>query len=282
MTVIELEQGSQTWLDWRMNRRMASETPAVTRRSPYQNWEGLRNVKRGQQTKQTAAMAHGHANEHAVRLWAASETGMLFVPVCVEDGDYAASLDGLEGRAIVEIKAPYKGKQSDTWKLAEQGLIRPDYDDQVIHQLAVSGADVCYFTVYDAESKRGIILERRFDADLWAKLQKQWDEFWTWHMTDDPDPAKNVRTDSDWAQFAAIYTAAKRQADHFAKLADMARADLIGLAGDESAEGYGVKVSRFEKAGSVDYKKALATIDPSADLSMFRKAGTTETRVTIN
>lgn len=278
MNIIELEQGSQQWLDWRQTRRMASETPAVTRRSPYQNWEGLRRVKRGENVKQTAAMAHGHQHEHEARLWAAAETGFLFTPVCVEDGDYAASLDGFDELSIAEIKCPFKGKQSDTWILAERGLIRPDYDDQIIHQMAVSGAEVCYFTVYDAESKHGIIIERAFDADLWKKLQTQWDEFWPWHLTDDPDPATNLRTDEQWRHAASMFTAAKRQADSFVRIAEQYRADLIALAGDESAVGAGVKVTRFEKKGSIDYKAATKGID----VEQFRKPATFETRITID
>lgn len=278
MNVIELEQGSPSWLEWRQTRRMASETPAVTRRSPYQNWEGLRKVKRGENVKQTAAMSHGHKHEHDARLFVASETGFLFQPVCVEDGDYAASLDGWDGLSIAEIKCPFKGKQSDTWLLAERGLIRPDYDDQIVHQMAVSGAEVCYFTVYDAESQHGIIIERRADPELWKGIKARWDEFWPWHLTDDPDPAVNLRTDEEWRYAASMFTAAKRQADQFARFAEQYRADLIALAGDDSATGAGVKVTRYEKKGSIDYKKATVGID----VEQFRKPSTFETRITID
>lgn len=278
MNVIELEQGSQQWLDWRMTRRMASETPAVTRRSPYQNWEGLRRVKRGENVRQTAAMAHGHKHEHDARLFVAAETGLLFVPAVVEDGDYAASLDGLDGSSIAEIKCPFKGRQSDTWQLAERGLIRPDYDDQIVHQMAVSGASVCYFTVYDAETQHGIIIERRADHDLWKKLQSQWDEFWEWLQTDEPDPATNLRTDEAWMNAAAYYTAAKRQADAYARIAEDFRAELLRLAGDDSAVGAGLKVTRYEKKGSIDYKKATAGLD----VEQFRKPSTFETRITVD
>lgn len=281
MNIINVEQGTQEWLSWRTGKRMASETPTVSRRSPYQNWDGLRKIKRGGSVRQNAAMAHGHANEEDARFWVSVEADMLFVPQCVEDGDYAASLDGICDKTIAEIKAPFKGRNSDTWKMAEQGLIRPDYDDQIIHQLAVSGADICYFTVWDSETKRGIIIERRPDADIWKKLMAQWDEFWKWHLTDEPDPTKNIRDDDAWNTEAAYFTAAKRQADYYAKLADEHRASLIELAGNESASGMGIKLTRFEKAGSVDYKKALSILAADADIEPFRKASTTETRITI-
>jgi hypothetical protein len=44
MIAITLEQGSTEWLDYRRTKRSASETPTVTRRSPYQTWEQLRDI----------------------------------------------------------------------------------------------------------------------------------------------------------------------------------------------------------------------------------------------
>lgn len=279
MRTIDFEQGSPEWHLWRCNKRMASETPAVTRRSPYQTWDALRKVKNGELVKQTAAMAHGHKFEHEARLWAAAETGFLFIPTCVEEGDYAASLDGIDGNSILEVKCPKSGRASDTWKLSEQGLIRPDYDDQIQHQLLVSGADLAYFAVYDAETSRGILIERKPDVDAWKRIQAAWDAFWPWHLTDDPDPAKNTRTDSAWMQAAQEYMAAKQAADRYAKQAEQSRAALLLLAGESGDCGYGVKVSRFEKAGSIDYKKAAT--EAGLELEPYRKAGTVEARVTI-
>lgn len=279
MKTIELEQGSEQWLEWRRAKRMASETPVVTHRSPYQNWDGLRKVKRGQNVKQTSAMAHGHQFEHEARLWAASETGLMFIPAIVEDGEYGASLDGIDGDCILEVKCPKSGRGSDTWDFAERGLIRPDYDDQIIHQLAVSGAALAFYCVYDAETKRGTMIERTPDLDAWKRIQSAWDEFWLWHLTDEPDPAKNTRTDDVWRANAMLFTAAKRQADYFAKLADERRNALIALAEGKSACGFGVKLTSFEKQGSIDYKKAAT--DAGLDVEQYRKAGTVETRLTI-
>lgn len=283
MNSIDIAQGSPEWLAWRQTRRMASETPTVTRRSPYQTWEALRGIKRGATAFQTAAMAHGHQYEPMARAWAQAELGMLFKPTCIESGDYGASLDGIDGRAILEIKCPFKGRESDTWKMADRGLIRPDYDDQVVHQLGVAEGSVCYFVVFDAQTQKGIIIERTPDADLWADTQKKWDDFWAWHLTDDPDPAKNIRTDEQWSEAAAFFTAAKRQADAFAKMAEEYRANLLALAGDDpNTMGGGVKVTRYEVSGSVDYKKAITTLAPDADLEQFRKKSSTQTRVTID
>lgn len=281
MNIIELEQGSNEWKSWRRNFRMASETPAVTRRSPYQNWEGLRKVKRGEDIQNNWILQHGHDFEPVARAYAAAETGLMFTPLIVQDGEYGASLDGLDGKAIVEIKCPATGRRSATWKMAEQGLIPSHYDDQIIHQLAVSGAELCYFTVFDSESGKGIIIERRPDDSAWKTIQKQWDEFWPWHLTDDPDPAKDMRKDKPWREAAELYVSAKRIADQFAKMAEQHRARLIELANGNPSVGAGVNVAMVNKNGSIDYKAALLKFAPDADLEAFRKKPTQETRVTI-
>mgnify|MGYP000137840473 CR=1 FL=1 len=281
MNIIELEQGSDSWKSWRRTHRMASETPAVTRRSPYQNWEGLRKVKRGEDIANSWILQHGHDYEPIARAYAAAETGLMFTPVIVQEGEYGASLDGLESNSIVEIKCPATGRRSKTWQMAEQGLIPSHYDDQIIHQLAVSGAEICYFTVYDSGSNKGIIIERRPDESAWKNIQKQWDEFWPWHLTEDVDPAKDMRKDKPWREAAEQYVAAKRIADQFAKLAEGHRSRLVELAAGATSIGAGVNVAMLNKAGSIDYKAALKSLAPDADLEAFRKPGTNETRVTI-
>ena len=281
MNIVELEQGSQAWKVWRRNFRMASETPAVTRRSPFQNWEGLRKVKRGEDIQNNWILQHGHEYEPIARAYAAGETGLMFTPVIVQDGEYGASLDGLEGKAICEIKCPATGRRSKTWQMAEQGMIPSHYDDQIIHQLAVSGAELCYFTVYDSATSKGIIIERRPDESAWKLIQKQWDEFWPWHLTDEADPAKDMRKDKPWREAAELYVAAKRIADQFAKLAEGHRSRLVELAAGSASVGAGVNVSLVNKSGSIDYKAALMSLAPDADLESFRKKPTQETRVTI-
>lgn len=281
MNIIELEQGSDSWKAWRRTHRMASETPAVTRRSPYQNWEGLRKVKRGEDIANSWILQHGHDWEPVARAWAAAETGLMFTPSVIELGEYGASLDGQSGTSILEIKCPATGRKSKTWKMAEQGLIPAHYDDQVIHQLAVSGAEVCYFVVFDSETKAAKIIERRPDESAWKSMQKQWDEFWTWHLTDEPDPAKDYRKDKPWANEAELFVAAKRQAEFFSRIAEEHRVRLIELAAGKTSVGAGVNVAMLNKAGSIDYKAALKSLAPDADLEAFRKPGTNETRVTI-
>jgi predicted phage-related endonuclease len=61
-------------------------------------------------------------------------------PLVLQDGLYSASLDGitLEGDLIVEIKAPFRGRDSTLWKAVAGGDVPAHYLMQVQHQLMVS------------------------------------------------------------------------------------------------------------------------------------------------
>jgi hypothetical protein len=71
---------------------------------------------------------------------------------------------------------------------------------------------------------------------------------------------------------------AKQQADVSAAALDNAKAALIGLASHTSESGGGVKVTRFWKAGAVDYKKIPEL--KGVDLEQYRGKAREEVRVT--
>ena len=61
---------------------------------------------------------------------------------------------------------------------------------------------------------------------------------------------------------------------------DAAKQKLVALAAHNSESGCGVAVTRFWKAGSVDYKKAPEL--QAIDLERYRGFGRVETRVPIS
>lgn len=64
-----------------------------------------------------------------------------------------------------------------------------------------------------------------------------------------------VRSDTAWTAAAAAYTAAKRVAEEHAERLDAAKAALVTLAAHPMETGSGVSVTRYWKAGNVDYKR---------------------------
>ena len=92
------------------------------------------------------------------------------------------------------------------------------------------------------------------------------------------DGDKVIRKDAEWLA-AEQYAQLKAEAELLAGRLDTAKEALVALASHPSEAGFGVSVTRYWKAGSVDYKKVpeLAGVD----LDSYRQKGRWETRVTV-
>lgn len=282
--IVKVVQGSPDWHAHRATYRNASETPAVLGVSPwvtpYQLW--LQRSGRAQ-PEVTKPMLHGTQLEPLAREAYEKLTGHVMQPLVLVEGDYSASLDGitLDGGLILEIKSPYKGRDSDLWKAASEGVIPEHYRWQIETQLMVSGASLAHLFVYDGQE--GIIVEQRPVPADWARVQTGWDEFMAFIAKDTPPPLSDkdtlVRTDADWQAAAEAFTRLKADADAAATRLDEAKARLIGLAKHTSEKGHGVQVTRFWKQGAVDYRKVpeLAGVE----MEKYRGPAREEVRVSL-
>ena len=87
------------------------------------------------------------------------------------------------------------------------------------------------------------------------------------------------RSDTPWQQAARAFALAKRQADDAAATLEAARGALLALAQHPKESGAGVTVTRFWKAGSVDYKKVPQL--QGVDLEAYRRKGAEEVRISV-
>lgn len=264
MKYIDLEQGSQEWLDWRRERRMASETPFIMGVSPYGNANKIRKDKQGiSKGFQNAAMSYGHEQEEYAREhYQAAHTGMIPMVVEDDDGVYAASLDGIsvDGTRIIEIKSPYKGVDSERWQAAVIGKVLVHDFLQVQHQLMVSGAESCDFIVWVPDQDMQIINVKAEPAE-WEKIREAWDEFW---------PTVVERDDDKWHYASNAYIKAKENFDRAKIMLDDAKADLLDLAAGE-ASGNGVSVTKVTRKGSVDWGRIQKEMLEDVDVELYRK-----------
>ena len=283
-TIVNLVQGSEAWHAHRRGLRNASETPAVLGISPWTTPYQLWLLKTGRaETEVNSAMRHGTALEPLARHAYEVETGHVMQPLVLQDGPYSASLDGmtLAGDLIVEIKCPVRGQASALWKAVAGGEVPAHYLSQIHHQLMVSGAIEAHLWVFDGE--RGLLRVVRPDNTAEARIRSAWDTF-VRHLEDDTPPPltdadSKLRDDSDWHQAAVAYLAAKAEADLAASRLEAARAALVALATHPKEAGAGVTVTRFWKAGSVDYKKVVEL--KGVDLERYRGRAREEVRVTV-
>ncbi len=282
-TIIQLTQGSQAWLDYRLKMRNASETAAVLGVSPWMTPYQLWLSKTGRATtKTTAAMQHGTDMEPAARAAYEAQTGEVMQPLVLQAGPYSASLDGmdLDGKLIVEIKCPYRGQESQLWKDAVSGLVPMYYQLQVQHQLMVAGAEIAHFWVF--AGSQGLLIPIERDVAIMAAIRTGWEGFQVYLDSDTPPPLTDadtvVRDDADWHMAATAFAEAKRIVDAADAVLAQAREALVALAQHPKETGVGVSVTRYWKQGSVAYAKIPDL--KGVDLDAYRGKAREEVRVT--
>lgn len=282
--LLKMVQGSAEWHEHRAKYRNASETAAVCGVSPWMTPYELWMVKTGRKVvEETVAMRHGTQHEAAARAAFEEATGLIMQPQVVVDGLYSASLDGitLNGDTLVEIKVPFKGAVSELWQTVKAGNVPEHYLLQVQHQLMVSGARQAYLWVYDGN----VGIKRLIEPDeiTFARIRECWDLFQPYLDNDTPPPLTDqdtcVRTDHAWQVVAEEYRGWKSVADEAAAKADAAKAKLIELTKHSRESGFGVAVTRYWKAGNVDYKKVPEL--RGVDLDQYRGKMREEIRICL-
>ena len=181
------------------------------------------------------------------------------------------SPDGLIGSdGMTEFKCPYRARYT---KLAE----KPEYAAQIQLQLEVTGRAWCDFVIYRVGEP--LIIEH-VDADQeWIQQHAlTLADFHTEFQAIVADEAKAAlylapleRDDKPWQEAADEFHAADEAVRAAGVRLDAAKARLRELAGDRSAKGCGVTVTRTERAGSVDYKAITEKYAHDVDPEEFRK-----------
>jgi putative phage-type endonuclease len=282
--VQKLVQGSPEWLTYRQGMRNASETPAVLGISPWVTSYGLWLVKTGRAIQEvTPPMAHGTRMEPEARAAYEQRTDQIMQPLVLADGQYSASLDGINlgGDLILEIKCPFRGKQSSLWQDAVDGRVPGHYAAQVQHQLMVAESRIAHVWVY-AEGE-GILLTVRRDEEMIGLIREAWDDFQPYLDDDAPPPLSEVdsaqRDDPVWANAAKLFLEAKQGADAAAARLEATRKTLVDLSRHPRETGAGVSVVRLWKPGNVDYKQVPEL--NGVDLERYRGGRKQEIRVSV-
>lgn len=270
-TEMQLEQGTEEWLEMRRRFRMASESAAVMRLSPYSGPQQIRDAKAGKRGYVNAAMRQGTEQEPIARHWFEQQTSELMRPAVFVNGKYGASLDGisLDGNTILEIKTPYS-ENNERWELIFEGRLT-DYDmAQVQHQLMVTGADECYFMVWSADKQTGVIQIVKPDPSWWSRIEAAWDEFET-------EIAE--RDDDQWAAAVVEYQAAKRLFTLAEERIEAAKKALIEMRVTDADRGKGVRIVNVERVGNVDWKAVQKNHLAGVELDQYRAKSTSYFKV---
>jgi putative phage-type endonuclease len=154
MPVIDLIQGSEKWLKYRQSRLMATDVPVVLGSNPWRTKIELFEEKLGLRppVQLNAAMERGQKLEPEARKLASELLGIEFEPIVMESTRFpwlASSLDGISscGKYILEIKC----LSERSHEAAIDDIIPPYYIDQILTQLEVTKANICYYFSYRPE-----------------------------------------------------------------------------------------------------------------------------------
>lgn len=140
-TVVDLQQGTTEWLEWRSNGIGASDAPAIMGENPWKSSIRLLSEKLGTADKfgGNAAMARGTALEPEARKRYEAISKVRVAPACLQSNEHTwqrASVDGLatDGNVVVEIKCG----ESVYKRTASSRQVPSYYIGQLQHILAVT------------------------------------------------------------------------------------------------------------------------------------------------
>jgi putative phage-type endonuclease len=177
--IIDFDQGTSAWHDWRNQGVGASDAPAIMGENPWKSRDQLLREKiSGITFGGNDATNRGKALEPEARMCYERLTGLAVRPVCLQNIQFdwlRASVDGLayDGNTVVEIKcgdSVYK-------RTAAERQVPRYYYGQLQHILAVTGLQRidfwCYLPGYPE-----VRLSVDRDARYIDTLIKTENEFW--------------------------------------------------------------------------------------------------------
>ena len=277
--IIEMEQGSLEWHEHRNTYRNASEAAIIMGCAPkYWNmtkrklWEQKQGLIGSNVSDTNPAIVHGNNMEAAARDCFNRNFKANVTPVVGIRDEYSASLDGYgpdsEGQMIkVEIKCPWKGVDSEVWKMAASGQVAPYYQAQMLHQDYVVASEQSFFMVYISDDQFLILPHMSLQEDTDALLAA-WDDW----ASCEPEPDWYERDDETMLSLVSRHKELILQKSIIDKDLKKTESQLKKEAGEKNTIAFGCKIQTIERIGNVDYKSVpdLSGID----LELYRKPPT--------
>jgi len=267
---MNLIQGSQEWLDARKSFVTGTDSAVVMQlspwESPYSLWRKKMDLDPPQ--VQTAIMARGNELEPIAREWLQKENQIECSPIVITKDFMMASLDGLSPceTFIVEIKCGEK-----SYKEAQQGRIADYYRCQMFHQMHC--ANVAYGLYVAFNGQDGIVIKVERDDDFIKEMIEREREFYQCLIQFTPPTMTTrdylQRSDPKWIELAERYQKAHQSLKESESIELELRNELIALAGSQSSQGAGIKLSKVPRKGNVEYSRIPSL--QGVDLDVYRK-----------
>jgi predicted phage-related endonuclease len=176
----DLEQGSQKWLEFRLNHNGSSEIAAAMGLSPDMTRREMLKVKSTGLSKefsdyvQKYILDKGHEIEAKTRDIIEKQFGIELYPTVASKGNISASADGItfENDLAWECKS-YNKVDFD---LVMAGELPPKHMPQCQQVMGVFGIKRLLFTISDGVNNTASLYVD-FDEDYWDKIKETWAQF---------------------------------------------------------------------------------------------------------
>lgn len=299
MLKVTLQQGSDSWLNWRREGLTATEAGVILNQNPNKSPWRLWMEKKGKATPQdlssVPAVRFGRENEDTARKIFEGTHSTTAPAVCAEwdaDRRFRASFDGLTPEGIpVEFKCPQGNTLADVRENGEFSEAYLLYFFQVQHQLLVSEAPYGWLCFLDGmkliefkilrseETIRQIISAGKVFLD-----SLQGNEPPAADQSKDPLilSGESAKT---WLELAETWLACEqhiKEVERYKKLQGEVADKMKEILGDfKFCEGFGVRLSASDTQGAIDWKKFAESVNAApSEYEKFRKAGSKKYRVT--
>lgn len=289
---VELEQGSDSWHEWRSKKITASRVPCIMGESPfktpYQTWEDL--IGLSEKITQTEAMKRGVVLEPHVRQMISQRLQVDLQPWCYQHPTipyFGASLDGIcpDEKVAVEIKC---GNAKDH-ELAKNGEVPLKYKGQIQAIMEVVGLDIMYYCSYyerfglrPGEEGELVIIPVARDLGYVTEMLAKIHEFWKMVQDFTPPDRDNkdfVFNDSDaWVSKAGEYKSLENAIKDLERRKEGLRKDLLSMTNGMSTMGAGLRIAKILEKGRVDYNRIPELM--GVNLDAYRKEPITKWRFT--
>lgn len=289
MRKIDIRQGTPEWLEYRKDKRNASEAGNIMGVGflPTHKFAKIKFLDKP--TFTTEAMRNGLEYEDKIRQKINEIYNAHLVPAtfCTDDGVYSASLDGYDAELglICEIKFS-KGEYN---QLVKHNQPSAKYYAQLQHQMYVMEyGSVIFAAGYIADDfdvvVKHIIVKR--DGPYIQKLLKAWDDFYEKYanITDhDIGNAKEVVTDdfTDLSELVKRTNELNQQIQDLGIELENCKKRLIKFANGEDMKIENITISKVIRKPTYDYKAYCDSIKANIG-DEFLKDGSETWAVRIN
>ncbi len=309
MKVVDLEQRTEEWLEWRRDGVSATSCAIIMGGNPdktrLQLWRELVGLDTPADLSVIPAVRRGQKLEPVALQQFEDKYGQLGLPICAESDEHPyirASFDGLlADGSPVEIKNLAESNHLLVLEHREKSPAYLLYRWQVMHQMIVCGSQRGYLWFWSPKHEPLCLVVDRDDI-LFHRIVEEERSFWQMVEEGTPpaaDPARDclpmeVCDEQAWKELAerrrAIEVdilAAKARLKELNQVSSELDSQLKGMMGQYlRADAYGVRITQYAVDGGTDWQAlaldAMGDKIPPALLNKHQKDSRVSTRVTVD